>query len=215
MKSQRTELIFILDKSGSMAGLEEDTLGGYNAMLEKQTKGQDQAFVTTVLFDDDYECLYEGVHIREIRPMSPKDYSVGGCTALLDAIGKTIRKNGMIQKETEPALRADKVMVVIITDGMENASRQFNFQQIRTMIRRQTKKYGWEFVFLGANMDAIATASRCGIQADRAANYCADARGTRLNYETVGAMINEFRCSESIRKDWKKAIDEDYEQRGR
>ena len=214
MKNHRTELIFILDKSGSMEGLERDTIGGYNAMLKKQQEGPDQVFVTTVLFDDGYEVLHDRIHIKELRPITGKDYYVGGSTALLDAIGKTIYKVGQLQKEADAAQRADKVIFVITTDGMENASCEYTDTKINQMVRRQKEKYGWEFIFFGANIDAIATAARCGIHADRAANYCADAQGTRLNYETVGQVLNEFRMTRSISNQWKKKIDEDFNRRG-
>lgn len=181
MKTNKTELVFILDKSGSMAGLESDTIGGYNAMLKKQQEDPGEAIVTTVLFDDQYELLHDRISIKGIRPITEKEYFVGGCTALLDAIGKTIHKIGNVQRHTDEDQRADKVLFVITTDGMENASREYTYEKIKKMIEGQKAKYDWEFIFLGANIDAVSTAARFGISADRAANYNADGEGTRLN----------------------------------
>lgn len=215
MKSNITELVFILDKSGSMSGLESDTIGGYNALLKKQQEEPGEAIVTTVLFDDNYELLHDRINIKGICPITEKDYFVGGCTALLDAIGKTIHKIGNAQKRTSEEQRADKVMFVITTDGMENASREYNYEKIKAMVQRQKEKYGWEFIFLGANIDAVSTAARFGITADRAANYNADGEGTRLNYETVSNAVSELRTNSKITESWKEKIDEDFTQRGK
>lgn len=215
MKTNITELVFILDKSGSMSGLESDTIGGYNAMLKKQQEEPGEAIVTTVLFDDNYELLHDRTNIKGIRPITEKDYYVGGCTALLDAIGKTIHKIGNARKHTAKEHRADKVMFVITTDGMENASREYTIEKVRAMIERQKEKYGWEFIFLGANIDAISTAARFGISADRAANYHADSEGTRLNYEAVSHAVSELRASRPITDSWKAEIDEDFEKRNK
>jgi uncharacterized protein YegL len=215
MKTNITELVFILDKSGSMSGLESDTIGGYNAMLKKQQEEQGEAIVTTVLFDDNYELLHDRINIKGIRPITEKDYFVGGCTALLDAMGKTIHKIGNVQRHTMEEQRADKVMFVITTDGMENASREYNYEKIRNMVERQKEKYGWEFIFLGANIDAISTAARFGIGADRAANYNADGEGTRLNYEAVSHVVSELRASRNITDSWKEKIDKDFAHRSK
>jgi uncharacterized protein YegL len=213
MKTNITELVFILDKSGSMSGLESDTIGGYNAMLKKQQEEQGEAIVTTVLFDDEYELLHDRINIKGICPITEKDYFVGGCTALLDAIGKTIHKIGNAQKYTSQEQRADKVMFVITTDGMENASREYTYEKIKAMVERQKEKYGWEFIFLGANIDAISAAARFGIASDRAANYNADSEGTRLNYEAVSHVVSELRANRIITDSWKEKIDEDFKQR--
>lgn len=213
MKQDLTELVFILDKSGSMAGLESDTIGGYNALLDKQKKEPGSATVTTVLFDDDYELLHDRIDIKGVAPITDKEYFVGGCTALLDAIGRTIQKIGNAQKHTADAERAARVLFVITTDGMENASREYSFEAIRLLIQRQKERYGWEFIFLGANIDAIATAARVGISADRAVNYKADSRGTRLNYAVMSEVVSEFRGKQSIAKDWKRSIEEDEQKR--
>jgi len=214
MKTNITELVFILDKSGSMAGLESDTIGGYNALLGKQQKEPGEAVVTTILFDDGYEILHDRINIRGIRPITEKEYFVGGCTALLDAVGKTIHKIGNAQKHTSEELRADKVMFVITTDGMENASREYSYAKIKEMIERQQKRYGWEFIFLGANIDALSMAEKVGINPDRAANYNADGEGTRLNYEAVSFAVSEMRSGRAIDRNWKKKIEEDFENRG-
>jgi uncharacterized protein YegL len=215
MKTNITELVFILDKSGSMSGLESDTIGGYNTMLKRQQEGQGEAIVTTVLFDDDYELLHDRSNIKGIRPITEKDYFVGGCTALLDAIGKTIHKIGNAQKHTSEAHRADKVMFVITTDGMENSSREYTYEKIKNMVERQKERFGWEFIFLGANIDAISTAAKFGIGSDRAANYNADSEGTKLNYEAVSHIVSELRASRTITDSWKEKIDEDFEHRGK
>lgn len=215
MKTNITELVFILDKSGSMAGLESDTIGGYNAMLKKQQEEPGEALVTTVLFDDNYELLHDRTNIKGIRPITEKDYYVGGCTALLDAIGKTIHKIGNAQKHTAKEQRAAKVMFVITTDGLENASREYTFAKVRAMIERQKEKYEWEFIFLGANIDAISTAARFGISADRAANFHADSEGTRLNYEAVSHAVSELRASRPLTDSWKAEIDKDFRKRNK
>lgn len=213
MKSERTELVFILDKSGSMSGLESDTIGGFNAMLARQKNEMGEAFVTTVLFDDNYELLHDRTNIKSVAPITEKDYAVGGCTALLDAIGKTINKVGYAQKYAHEDLRADKVIVVITTDGMENASHEYSFDRIRQMVERQKTRYGWEFIFLGANIDAIATAARFGIHADKAANYVADSIGTQMNYEAVSFAVSNYRAGNPIDKSWKQEIDRDFQER--
>ena len=210
MKTNRTELVFILDRSGSMSGLESDTIGGYNAMLEKQKKEAGEATVTTVLFDDQYELLHDRIDLKGIAPITDREYYVRGCTALLDAIGKTIQKITNVQKHTSPENRADKVLFVITTDGMENASREYTYDKIRALVERQKQEYGWEFLFLGANIDAISTARRFGIGADRAVNYHADSQGTRLNYEVVSETVSCMRAGAPIAADWKRRIEKDF-----
>ena len=216
MKTNITELVFILDKSGSMSGLESDTIGGYNAMLSKQQKEPGEAIVTTVLFDDNYELLHDRIKIKGIRPMTEKEYYVGGCTALLDAIGKTIHKISNVQQHhTRKDQRADKVVLVITTDGMENASREYTAALIKKMVERQKEKYGWEVIFLGVNIDAISAAAKVGISSDRAANYHADSEGTRLNYEAVSQVVSEIRANRPIDDSWKAEIDADFKRRNK
>jgi len=205
-----TELVFILDRSGSMQGLEGDTIGGYNSLLEKQKQESGTARVTTVLFDDRVETLHDRIDIRAISPLTQKDYFVRGCTALLDAVGNTIERIANVQKHTAPEYRADNVLFVITTDGFENASSRYTLPQVRGMIERQKEKYGWEFLFLGAGIDAIAQALAFGIDEDRAVTSHADSRGTRLNYETVSEAVSGFRACQPIAADWKAAIEEDY-----
>ena len=214
MKKDLTELVFILDRSGSMSGLESDTIGGYNAMLEKQKKEPGEAVITTVLFDDRYELLHDRINLKGIAPITEKEYFVRGSTALLDAVGRTINKIGNVQKHTTEDERAEHVLFVITTDGMENASREFSDEKVRKMIEHQKNKYGWEFIFLGANIDAIATAERFGIGEDRATNYNADCEGTLLNYEVISETVSCLRASRPISENWKERIDEDFKKRG-
>jgi uncharacterized protein YegL len=215
MKRNLTELVFILDKSGSMAGLEADTIGGYNTMLKKQQKAEGEAVVTTALFDHDYELLHDRINIRGIAPITEKDYEVGGSTALLDAIGFTIQKIVNVQKRTSEEERAEKVLFVITTDGMENASREFTTDKIKKMVQHQKDTYGWEFLFLGANIDAIATAARFGIGEDFAVEYHADHEGTQLNYEAVNEAVVNLRSGKKIDRSWKQGIERDYNRRSR
>lgn len=212
MKKNLTELVFILDKSGSMGGLEKDTIGGYNSMLEKQKAVEGECVITTVLFDNNYELLHDRIDIRAVKPITEEEYFVGGSTALLDAIGKTVGKIGNAQKNTAEEYRAEKVMFVIITDGEENASRRYSAETVREMIKRQKEKFGWEFIFLGANIDAVETAGRFGIDADRAVDYVPDSEGTELNFCMMTETIAEYRqtgtvpsaCLDKIRTDMKK-----------
>lgn len=215
MKTGMTELVFILDKSGSMEGLEYDTIGGFNAMLKKQQEEAGEAVVTTVLFDDQYELLHDRINIKGIRPITDKEYFVGGSTALLDAIGKTIHKIGTAQKYTSEELRADKVMFVITTDGMENASMEYSHHKIRQMVEHQKKKYGWEFIFLGANIDAAETAEQFGIGRDRAVTFHADEEGTKLNFKVINETVSNFRANCCVAANWKDSIEEDHQKRGR
>ena len=214
MKKGLTELVFILDRSGSMSGLEGDTIGGYNALLEKQQKESGEVVVTTVLFDDNYELLHDRINLRDIKPITDKEYFVRGSTALLDAVGKIINKIANMQKHTAEDERAEHVMFVITTDGMENASREFSYEMVRQMVERQKNKYGWEFIFLGANIDAIATAKRFGIGKNRATNYKADSKGTILNYEVISETVSYMRANRSISENWKAPIEEDFKKRG-
>ncbi|MFA5523250.1 MAG: hypothetical protein WDA24_02725 [Tissierellales bacterium] len=210
MKKNLTELIFILDRSGSMSGLESDTIGGYNSMLKKQQKESGEAIITTVLFDDRYELLHDRINLRGISPLTDKEYFVRGSTALLDAVGNTINKIGNVQKHTKEDQRAEHIMFIITTDGMENASREFSYEKVRQMIEHQKSKYGWEFIFLGANIDAISTAERFGIGKDRAVNYNPDSEGTLLNYEVISDTVSCLRASQAITENWKGRIEEDF-----
>lgn len=215
MKKNLTELVFILDRSGSMYGLEQDTIGGFNSMLTKQKSLDGECRITTVLFDHQYTLFHDRIDIQAVSLMSEKDYFVGGSTALLDAIGTTIDKLIRVQRHTAEGYRAQKVIFVIITDGEENSSRKYSYDQVRAKIEHEKEAYGWEFIFLGANMDAVKTASQFGIHANRAAEYVPDAVGTTLNFEMMSNAVSEFRqCStisdqhfETIRKDRKKRGD--------
>lgn len=210
MKKGLCELVFILDRSGSMSGLESDTIGGYNSMLLKQKKEVGEAYVTTVLFDNQYELLHDRINIKGISEVTDKEYYVRGSTALLDAVGKTIDKIGNVQKHTSPDEQAEKVLFVIITDGFENASTEYSYKHIKNLIERQSKKYGWEFIFMGANIDAIETAGKFGIDQDRAVNYHSDREGTLLNYEVVNEAVSMIRSKKSIDATWKDRIDKDF-----
>jgi uncharacterized protein YegL len=193
MNNNLTELVFILDRSGSMAGLETDTIGGFNAMINKQKKEPGEANVTTVLFDDKYEMLHERISLSKIMPMTDREYYVRGCTALLDAVGQTINYIGNVQKYAKDEERAGKVLFIITTDGYENSSHEFTYGKIKSMIERQKEKYNWEFIFLGANIDAVSTAKQFGISEDYATNYVADAIGTGLNYEAMNMAVSSCR----------------------
>ena len=206
----KSELVFILDRSGSMSGLESDTIGGFNAMLAKQTKAEGEAVVTTVLFDDKYELLHDRINIDAIAPITDKDYFVRGSTALLDAVGMTLQKIINVQKMTAQGQKADKVLFVITTDGLENASREYSYAVIRQMIEHQKKHYNWEFIFLGANIDAVGTAAKFGIAEDRAANFHADSHGTKLNYEVISDAVSSLRANRTLDKKWKSKIDDDF-----
>ena len=213
MKKNLTELVFILDRSGSMQGLEGDTIGGFNAMIAKQKKEPGKAFVSTILFDDQTEVLHDRVRLDRIRPITAKQYYVRGCTALLDAIGGAIHHIGNIHKYARPEDVPEHTLIVITTDGMENASRRYSAQRVKEMIQHQKEKYGWEFLFLGANIDAVETAGRLGITPDRAVNYHSDSQGTRLNYEVVGQAVAAVRCSAPLDEHWKDAIEKDFRKR--
>ena len=215
MKKNLTEIVFILDRSGSMSGLEKDTVGGFNAMLRKQKAEEGEAYVSTVLFDNVSEVLHDRVPIQELAPMTEKDYYVRGCTALLDAVGKAIHHIGNVHKYAREEDRPEKTVFVITTDGMENASREYSYDRIRQMIRRQKEKYGWEFLFLGANIDAAREAARFGIEADRAADYHADRKGTAVIYEAMNDAVCSVRASRAVSPCWKRKVDEDYQNRGK
>lgn len=209
-----TELVFILDRSGSMAGLEKDTIGGFNSLIEKQRKESGTAVVSTVLFDNESEVIHDRLPLESIPPMTDKEYYVRGCTALLDAVGGVIHHIGNVHKYARREDVPDKTLFVITTDGMENASRRYDYERVRKMIQRQKERYGWEFIFLGANIDATAEAKRFGIAPERAANYHSDEAGTALNYEVISDVVCAVRMGVDIDEDWKARIDEDYRKRG-
>ena len=214
-KNNIVDVVFILDRSGSMGGLESDTIGGFNSMLEKQRKIEGKAFITTVLFDDQYELLHDRVNIAKVNNITEKEYFVRGSTALLDAIGKTIAKEKAIQDTLGKNEKADKVLFVIITDGLENASREYNSSTVKKLIETQKEKYGWEFLFLGANIDAIETANTIGINAERAVNYKSDSIGTKKNYDTLNKVVEEVRSGKELDKNWKADIEADYNERNK
>ena len=213
MKKGLTEVVFILDRSGSMAGLEKDTIGGFNAMLEKQRQGEGTALISTVLFCNDSAVIHDRVDARDVPLLTQKEYFVYGCTALLDAIGGAIHHIGHVHKYAREEDRPERTLLVITADGMENASRHYDLRRVRAMIERQKARYGWEFLFLGANIDAVDTAARLGIDADRAANFHCDARGTQLNYEAVSDAVSAMRCAAPLSADWKERIDSDFQSR--
>lgn len=215
MKKNLTEIVFILDRSGSMAGLEDDTIGGFNAMIEKQKREEGEALVSTVLFDNDCEVIHDRVDIQRIEPMTRNEYYVRGCTALLDAVGGAIHHIGNVHKYAREEDRPEKTLFVITTDGMENASRKYTYDRLKTMIERQKEKYGWEFLFLGANIDAAKEAARFGIGADRAANYHADSIGTAVIYEAVSEAVCNIRACQPMTNNWRRKVDEDYKKRGK
>ncbi len=215
MKSTGCELVFILDRSGSMAGLESDTIGGFNSMILKQKKESGSVSVTTVLFDDKYELLHDRINLEDIVPVTEKEYFVRGSTALLDAMGKTILKIQNVQKYISKDSKAVKVLFVIITDGLENASREFSGKKIKQLVSLAKEKDNWEFIFLGANIDAISTANDYGINKDKAVNYHADSTGTEACYEAVCAAVSKIRADKAIPSEWKTKIEEDYNSRNR
>ena len=215
MKKGLTELVFILDKSGSMGGLERDTIGGFNSMLAKQKAEAGLCRVTTVLFDNRYTLLHDRIDIRAVSPITEKEYQVGGSTALLDAIGRTIGKIADVQRSTADAYRAEKVIFIIITDGEENSSREFSADRVKKLINREKEEHGWEFLFLGANIDAVETAGRFGISADRAAEYISDSEGTKLNYTVMSEAVSEFRATGALSPRHMDRIRQDRAKRGK
>ena len=209
-----TELVFILDRSGSMSGLEKDTIGGFNSMLEKQRKEPGDAVVSTVLFDNEIEVVHDRIDIKSVPRLTEEDYFVRGCTALLDAVGGAIRHIGNVHKYARSEDVPEKTLFIITTDGLENASRYYTYDIVRSMIERQKDRYGWEFIFLGANIDAAEEARRFGIDESMAANYRSDEAGTTLNYEVISDVVTSVRmCEEPLSASWKMRIDEDYESR--
>jgi uncharacterized protein YegL len=222
MRENLTEIVFILDRSGSMSGLESDTIGGFNSMIAKQQKEEGEAIVSTVLFDDETDVIHDRVAIGEVKKLTEEDYYVRGCTALLDAVGGAIHHIGNVHKYAREEDRPAKTLFVITTDGLENASRHYSFKDVKKLIKRQQEKYNWEFLFLGANIDAIEVAGNMGISRDRAANYNCDEIGTALNYQVLEAAVTRVRKCKAADMAmtfaggaWKADIDRDYEKRGK
>jgi uncharacterized protein YegL len=223
MSKGYTEIVYILDRSGSMSGLESDTIGGFNSMMEKQKKTGEKALVSTVLFDDECEVIHDRIPIEKIEKMTDKQYYVRGCTALLDAVGGAIHHIGNVHKYAREEDRPEKTIFVITTDGMENASRNYSREKIEKMVKKQQKKYGWEFIFIGANIDAYAEAQKFGIRRDRAVNYVHDSRGTGIVYEGVSkAVCSVMMAGSALEAEkslgagtWQEEIAADYNSRGR
>ena len=213
MKNNMTEIVFILDRSGSMAGLEEDTIGGFNSLIEKQKQEAGEAFITTVLFDDKYNLIHKHESIDNVKPLTNKEYFPRGMTALLDAVGKTIlkikRNHDSLDKEDVP----QNTLVVITTDGHENASREFNVRDIKTLITKQKEIYNWEFLFLGANINASEVGAKFGIAKERTVNYHADHKGVKKHYKELSKTVSNYRINSMINNSWKDEINEDYKTR--
>ena len=207
MKKGLTEIVFILDKSGSMSGLESDTIGGYNSFLEKQKKEEGEAYVSTVLFSDTSSVIHDRVPIKKIEPMNDKQYSVGGCTALLDAIGGAIKHIGNVHKYAREEDRPEKTVFVITTDGQENSSHIYDYEKIKKLVKKQQEKHGWEFIFLGANIDAIGEAGKLGIASNRAVRYECDGTGTMLNFNCISDSISLLRTCDAMPDNWKEKIE--------
>lgn len=215
MKNNITELVFILDRSGSMSGLEGDTIGGFNSLIDKQRKQEGECYVSTVLFDNVSEVLHDRVKLSEIPRMTEDDYTVRGCTALIDAIGGAIRHIANIHKYARPEDVPEHTMFVIMTDGMENASRRYSSGEVKKMIEREKEEYGWEFLFIGANIDSVETAGRFGIGADRSVNYHADHEGTAVVFETVAETVCGFREKRPLKASWGEKINRDFKSRNK
>ncbi len=210
-----TELVFILDRSGSMSGLEKDTIGGFNSMIEKQKREDGQALVSTVLFDNESVVIHDRLPLDRVPPLTEREYFTRGCTALLDAVGGAIHHIGNVHKYARKEDVPEKTLFIITTDGYENASRRYDYEKVRQMIQHEKEKYGWEFLFLGANIDAAAEAKRFGISEDRAVTYKCDAAGTALNYDVISEAVCHVRASRPLDAGWKSRIDEDVKKRGR
>jgi uncharacterized protein YegL len=213
MKKNLTEMVFILDKSGSMSGLEADTIGGFNSMIERQKKEEGEALVSTVLFSNESRVIHDRVDLGKIEPMTDRQYRVGGCTALIDAIGGAVHHIGNVHKYAREEDRPEHTIFIITTDGMENASHRYTSDQVKAMVKHQQEKYGWEFLFLGANIDAVETAARYGIAEDRAANFVNDRMGQALNYAEVSEAVRSVRACRPLSRDWKRNIEADYKAR--
>ena len=210
-----TELVFILDRSGSMSGLEKDTIGGFNSMIEKQKREDGQALVSTVLFDNESVVIHDRLPLDRVPPLTEREYYTRGCTALLDAVGGAIHHIGNVHKYARREDVLEKTLFIITTDGYENASRRYDYEKVRHMIQHEKEKYGWEFLFLGANIDAAAEAKRFGISEDRAVTYKCDAAGTALNYDVISEAVCHVRACRPLDASWKSRIDEDVKKRGR
>ena len=221
MKKGLTEIVFILDRSGSMSGLEKDTIGGYNSLIKKQKKEEGEAYISTVLFDDRTEVLHDRVGLDKIKPMTEEEYYVRGCTALLDAVGGAIHHIGNVHKYAREEDRPEKTLFIITTDGQENSSRMYTYEKVKRMVERQKEKYGWEFLFLGANIDAVEEAGRFGIKPERAVNYECDEIGTAVNYRALNKAVSRVRncganeMDKALAGDWKEEIEADYSKRHR
>ena len=219
MKKGLTEIVFILDRSGSMSGLEKDTIGGFNSLIERQKKEEGEAYISTVLFDNETQVLHDRVPLDKVRPMTQEEYYVGGCTALLDAVGGAIHHIGNVHKYAREEDRPEKTLFVITTDGQENASSRYTYTKVKEMVERQKSRYGWEFLFLGANIDAAKEAGRFGIQADRSTNFVCDAEGTAVNYEALNKAVSRVRacasveCCSKVLDGWDTEILADYKKR--
>ena len=221
MRKGLTEIVFILDRSGSMSGLEADTIGGFNSMIAKQKKEAGEAYVSTVLFDDQCEVLHDRVPMDQVPPMTEEQYYVRGCTALLDAVGGAIHHIANVHKYARDEDRPEKTLFVITTDGMENASRRYSYEKVQAMIKKEREKYGWEFIFVGANIDAVREAERFGIRKERAVNYVHDEIGTEVLYQSVSKAVCAMRKADAAcvgnamdECDWQEEINRDYKERG-
>ena len=210
MKKDLTEMVFILDRSGSMAGMEKDTIGGFNGMIERQKQADGEALVSTVLFSNESEVIHDRVKLEEVKPLTEKEYYVGGCTALIDAIGQAIHHIGNVHKYAREEDVPEHTIFIITTDGMENASHRYTSDEVKAMVKKEEEKYGWEFLFLGANIDAVETAAHFGIGADRAVNYHNDAEGERIKYETLDEAVFTVRSGKRLSPNWKENIERDY-----
>ena len=213
MKKGLTEMVFILDRSGSMSGLESDTIGGFNAMIEKQKQDDGEAFVSTVLFSNESKVIHDRVSIDKIEKLTETDYQVGGCTALIDAIGEAIHHIGNVHKYARPEDVPEHTVIAITTDGMENASHKYSSSDVKKMIERQKEKYGWEFIFVGANIDAVETAKRYGIDRNHAVEYVHDSKGTARNYEAMSMAVSSVRACGAVNEGWKEKVEEDRKNR--
>ncbi len=213
MRKNLTEIVFILDRSGSMCGLEKDTIGGFNSFIEKQKQNDGEAYVSTVLFDHEQIVLHDRVNLRDIKEMTERDYSVRGMTALLDAIGSSIHHIANIHKYSREEDVPEKTIFLIITDGLENASKEYSYRKVKEMIEKEKEKYGWEFIFMGANIDAVSEGAKFGIGADRSVTFKNDSRGQQLNYEVLDEAVSCMRASRPLQASWKKRIEDDVKSR--